>query len=242
MSDQTLLLDDIKNAVTELNLLEPFDETRLRGASYDFAAGRTIVIINPRSEGGITPIDLEVKGECAIPPGRATIVQSLESVNMPLNMKGRLSLRSRLASKLWFFAGGPIDPGYKGYLFLPLANLSDVPLVLKYGEPLVSGEFIRLQRETKAYPDTEDTPYTSIPADRLPEPPPEVVYNVTILTTLVIQLQTQAEQLQEALESLEPEVKATSRVVDWVLLAAIGGILGGVVAGGVLAILLAIFS
>jgi len=233
MPDATLISKEIKKAVQQEGLLTPFDEGRLKGASYDFAVGRTIIIVHPRSEGGIVAIDLAVCKSWQVPPGRAAIVYSLESVNMPHNMKGRLALRSRLATKLWFFAGGQIDPGYKGCLYLPLANLSDVPLSLTYGEPVVSGEFVRIGERT--WPYSSET-FCSIPEDRLPEPPPEIVYNVADLTTLVTELQSHIEKLRGAIGKMEPRMEATTMIVNGVVLAAIAGILAGVVAGAIISL------
>lgn len=232
MSDRTLLNTDIARAVKEVALLEPFNRGNLRGVSYDFSVGRTMIVIHSESEGGIQATDLQVKRKWTIPPGRAAIVYSLEKVRMPLSMKGRLSLRARQATKLLFFAGGPIDPGYKGYLFLPLVNLSDAPIELSYGEAIVTGEFVELAEEADPYPAAQ---LDSIPEDRLPPVPADSVYDLARLTGLAEELQAAVVELRTELGLQQPRIEATSRVVDFVLLGAVAGVLLGTVGGGIVA-------
>jgi dCTP deaminase len=232
MPDETLLRQEIHHEAVNNGLLRPFDPDGLRGASYDLRVGRTVVIVNPEND-GITPIDLEVKGTWDLPPGRAAILYSLERVRLPNDMKGRLSIRSRIATRLLNFPGGPIDPGYSGHLFLPLANLSDVPIAIEYGQPIVTVEFVRLGRETTPYPHQD---LDSIPKERLPAPPPEPVFDLTKLTAAVVKLESEYEQLRISVEPLQGRVESTGRIVDWVMLAAVGGLGAGAVAGGILAL------
>ncbi len=232
MPDHTLLADEIESEAVENGLLVPFDHNRLKGASYDLAAGRTIVIVEPETE-GITPIDLEVKHSREIPPGRAAILYSLEKVRMPVGMKGRLSMKSSVATKLLLFAGGPIDPGYKGHLFLPLANLSDVPIRITYGEAIVTAEFVRLGQDAQPYSDEE---FDSIPNERLPVPPRQPVFDPTELTGAVKKLQLEIQTLRAAVQPLETNINATSRIVDAVVLGALAGIGAGIAGGGIIAL------
>ncbi len=232
MPDETLLADDIAREAVQNSLLVPFDATRLKGASYELAAGRTIIIVHAEDE-GITPIDLEVKLTWEIPPGRAAILYSLEQVEMPVNMKGRLSMKSSIATKLLLFAGGPVDPGYRGHLFLPLANLSDAPITITYGERIVTVEFIRLGSDAQPYSARR---FDSIPPERLPTPPQDVVYDLGRVTAELVSLRSGFEEVQRAVKLQEPTLEATSRIVDVVVLGALAGIGAGAAAGGILAL------
>jgi len=227
MGDKTLLKQDIKRAAEEFGLLDPFVEERLGGASYDIASGQTIIIV---SEEGLNPIDLQILEEYEIPPGRTAILKSQEKVMMPRKMKGRLSLKAREAAKLLFFAGGPIDPGYRGYLFLPIANLSDAPVKITYGQPIVTAEFTWLEQEAEPY---SDEVFESVPRYRLPPIPPAPVHSLSKLTGMVDQHRSQILALQRVQEAQQPTLDATSRIVDFVVLGAVAGVGAGIAAGGI---------
>jgi deoxycytidine triphosphate deaminase len=233
MSDETLVAEDIRLEATQNALITPFFEDHLRGASYDLAAGDRLIIVRPESEGGLLWIDLEGQKSWRIPPGRTAILQTLEKLSVPLDMKGRVSLRAWVAAKLLTSPGGQIDPGYRGYLFLPLVNLGDVPITITYGETIVTAEFVRLSRNTRPYSDVE---LDSIPEDRLPEVPATPVYSHEAMSTLVDQLTTQVRRLERAHELQQPMIDATARVADFAVLGAVAGMGAGAVGGGVVAI------
>lgn len=235
MSDETLIGSEIGVAASQEHLLEPFDQGRIRGASYEIRAGRTIIIAYSDSEGGVSPIDLEVKREWSIPPGHTAILYSLERVTLPLDMKARLSLRARLATKLLLFAGGLVDPGYQGYLFLPLANLSDSPIEIRYGDPIVTAEFVRIGKQAQPY-STES--FESIPHDRLPSVPPERVSDLIELTRLTSQHAALLANLAKTIEAQNPLVQANTRIVDTMT----GALITGVGAGAALATILTLFT
>jgi len=70
-------------------------------------------------------------------------------MNLPLDMKARLSLRNTYTVKRLNFDGGIIDPGYRGHLFITLANLGDSTIEIQYGDPLITAEFVRLPHYAK---------------------------------------------------------------------------------------------
>jgi deoxycytidine triphosphate deaminase len=233
VSDETLVAEDIRVEATENGLINPFFEHHLRGASYDLAAGSSLIIVRPESEGGLLWIDLEGQNTWSIPPGRTAILKTLEKVSVPLNMKGRLSLRAWVAAKLLTSPGGQIDPGYRGYLFLPLVNLGDVPITITYGETIVTAEFVRLSRNTTPYSDLQ---FDSIPQDRLPDAPATAVYSVETMSTLVDKLTAQIGKLERAQELQQPMIDATARVADFAVLGAVAGTVAGAIGGGIVAV------
>ena len=59
-------------------------------------------------------------------------------------MIARWNIRVRHAYAGLLWVGGPqVDPGYAGYLFCPIYNLSDKPVTLYKGEPLALMDFSR---------------------------------------------------------------------------------------------------
>jgi len=213
MADETLIDKEIKDFGEKL--LEPFKPSRVKGASYDISVGARIrlVLQEPDGTARFQWVALDVPGapgSVLIAPGSTCIIESLEKVHMPIDMKGRLALRAFHARRLLFFAGGVIDPGYDGFLYLPMANMGDIPVKLEYGEPLVSAEFVRLNKETTPYQPT-----------RAPEEEQPTVFDRERLSR---EIQRQGESIQEMLKRLETNetlANASQRILDMVVLAAV---------------------
>ena len=221
MGDATLIREDI--AQLGESLLTSFNDSCLKVASYDIRVGSLVVLAYPEEEGGITSRDLlavEGKNTVIIPPGQACVGRSLEKLQMPLDMKGRLSLRTYWATQLLSYPGGPIDPGYSGFLFFPITNISDSPASLQYGEPLVTAEFIRIATPASS-PYAEETILT---LKNPPGVPVRKPYNPVEMTIKI-------EQLDRRAASWEPLIESTKRIMDAVLLALVAGIAAGAIAG-----------
>lgn len=170
MADETLLDADIRREAMENNLLTPFSADVLKGASYDMRVGRTAIVVLSEREGGYVRVDVEHKGGLEIPVSRSAVIYSLERLNLPADMKGRMSLRSYFAIKGLLYNGGIIDPGYKGYLFFTVVNQGPSPLRLAYGERLVTTEFVRLGRPAFTIYN-EGIEILEVPEEKLPPLP-----------------------------------------------------------------------
>ena len=213
MTDETLIDKEIED-LGEV-LLEPFEPARVKGASYDIRVGARIRLVQQEPDGTarFRWEALDVPGapsSVPIPPGSTCIIESLEKVHMPKDMKGRLALRAFHARRLIFFAGGVIDPGYDGFLYLPMANMGDVSVELKYGEALVSAEFVKLNKEATLYQPSKA--------------PEEVEPTVFDREKLSAQIQRQGESIEKILKRLdegETKLNATELVVNMVVLAAV---------------------
>lgn len=220
MSDQTLLDQHIRDRGD--TLITPFDDSRVRGSSYDVSAGRTIILALSEREGGYQYIDLEHKGQQVIPPGHTAILQSREFLTIPQNIKARISLKAGYATRMIFFAGGIIDPGFEGRLWLPIANLSTQELVLGYDDRMFRIEFTALG---------DDAQIISEPAPNkptLPALPNEPVYDVADLSRRLLDLSDRFSGVEEQARSYEP----TNEILQGLVYAT----LAGLVAGGLFAI------
>ena len=165
MPEETLLAADI--IASGKTLFDDFDPNGVKGVSYDIRVGSTARI--PASDGNSEYLSISLgespsQPKVSISPGSACIIRSLEKLHMPNDIKGRISLRAYNAKRLIFFAGGIIDPGYDNYLFLPLINMGDKPLELKYGEPLVTAEFVKLCKPTLPYKPGPEPPSAFAPS------------------------------------------------------------------------------
>jgi deoxycytidine triphosphate deaminase len=216
--DQTLLDTEIKRKGNAL--LEPFSEQCVRGASYDLRVGAKAVLTlpkknkSPHADHGRSWISLGKNNPVLrIPPAHSVTIYSMEKVNMPLDMKGRLSLRTSYTVKRLNFDGGVIDPGYKGYLFFTLANLGDSTIEVRYGDPIVTAEFVQLPHTAIPY---SDKVIEDVDEKKLPPLPAGDWYDLIALTTKV-------QELEEKAKNYEP----TQRIMDFVLLAAVAGLVSG---------------
>lgn len=216
MADETLIDREIQGIGNQL--LEPFEHGSVKGASYDIRVGAAIRIPSSNAGGNIQWVALGIpplQESVSIPPGSTCIIQSREKVHMPKDMKGRLALRASHARQLLFFPGGVIDPGYDDYLFLPIANLGDTPVELRYEEALISAEFTKLDKEAAPYDRGGEPPHV------LAEHP--AVFDRVRLSAEVREHGASIRTILNRLESSEILVNASQRILDLVVLAAVAG-------------------
>jgi dCTP deaminase len=129
-------------------LINPFEESQIQGATYDFRVG----------EHGATTslkklVNIKEAGFLLLQPGDFGILTVLEEVRLGLQYAARFGLRSKHARKGLIATTGPqIDPGYHGRLIIGVTNLTPRPISLPYKDDLLSVEFHRLEQpSTKPY-------------------------------------------------------------------------------------------
>lgn len=216
MADETLIDKEIR-AIGE-QLLEPFDPSCVKGASYDIRVGGVAILPSTNTDSKTQSVALgeaPLQKSVPVPPGSTCIIRSLEKVHMPNYIKGRLALRAFHARRLIFFAGGIIDPGYDDFLFLPIANLGDTPIELKYGEALVTAEFTNLRKEATPYQRGEEVP--GVVAER------PFIFDRLRLSREVRKHGKSIEEMQNKLGRSEIRLGASERILDLVVLAAVAG-------------------
>jgi deoxycytidine triphosphate deaminase len=150
-----LLSDQIRHYVDNHKLIHPFNEGQLKRAGYELSVGEVYSVA-----GHTRPLsDRPGENELRIEPFEVAIIQTHERVNIPDFLIGRWNIRVRWAYKGLLWVGGPqVDPGYQGYLFCPIYNLSDQTVILHRGEPLALLDFVTTTPPTgspKPYPNPE---------------------------------------------------------------------------------------
>ena len=225
MADETLIDKEIKDFGEKL--LEPFEPSCVKGASYDIRVGEIAQLPPPEGEDQPRTVALGPGFQASvwIPPGSTCVIRSLEKVHMPKDMKGRLALRAFHARRLIFFPGGIVDPGYDDYLFLPIANLGDVPVELKYEEALITAEFIKLSKEAGPYEPSKEAPSKAAV--------PPVLFDRVKLSKEVQQQGETIRGIERRLDTSEIQMAASQLILNLVVLAA--------VAGGAVAAILVLF-
>ncbi len=163
----TVLSDgQIKDYVTKTKLIEPFDEMLLSPASYDLRVGQRI--LKSRRDGDTPIVNLETERILQIGTAEFVEILTLEKVNMPMDLCGRMGIRSYYTRKgLISFVGPQIDPGFKGNLIVSLFNTGPRPIVLKYGEAFCTVEFSKLDAPSKKAYSGEYQGQTDFPSENI---------------------------------------------------------------------------
>lgn len=133
---------EIREALEKGGLkIDSFESKNLEPASYDIRAGRILVarrgIINLRNE----PVVLR--------HGDWAELESLEAVELPLNMAATVGVRTSLTRRgLDWFGGPQIDPGYQGKIYISVFNAASTPIDIIYGMPYATLIFYRLAKNS----------------------------------------------------------------------------------------------
>ena len=125
--------------------IDPFDPQYLEPASYDVRARRVLV-----ARRGI--VDL-AKESVVLRHGDWAEMESMEVMELPLNLAATVGLRSGLTRRgLDWFGGPQIDPGYNGRIYISVFNASSTPVELTYAMSFATVIFYRLGKNaSRAY-------------------------------------------------------------------------------------------
>lgn len=185
-----LLADEIKRLCEgDSPMITPFEPGRLRPASYQLTLG------DEANVGGQHRRVDSIDGIVLV-PHQVAVVCTREVLTIPRNVIARWSLRVTNIYEGLLWTGGPqVDPGWKGRLFCPIYNLSEREVVLKYGDPMFTIDFVRTTCEKTAeleilkqeYPKVWFTPERSTlqqhDRHRLHSAPYEALRELTELST-----------------------------------------------------------
>lgn len=136
-------------------LVSEFDENRLKYGRYYLKLGRDILITPDGSN------DSPLPGEgtyCKIPPGQIALLFTHESIQVPHNAMGFISVRTTEKIKgLVNISGFHVDPGFKGHLQFSVYNAGSKPIYLDYERECFLLWFCDLVGPTHDSWTTEDT-------------------------------------------------------------------------------------
>lgn len=132
---------EIRRAIEAGELgIEPFAESSLQPASYDFRIGRQAFVSSTREK-----VDVSQTGLIVIEPGDFAVVESIERVELGQQTAAMLGLRSEYARQGLLLLSGPqIDPGFRGVLVMRVVNLAPKRIALPYEAPFLTAQFFRL--------------------------------------------------------------------------------------------------
>ncbi|TKJ64918.1 hypothetical protein PviCFBP13515_17590 [Pseudomonas viridiflava] len=125
------------------NLILPFDEKNLRHSSYDLTVGDEYYIGQTDAE--FETQKLRPSQSITIPPHAVCFILTAESINLPIDVTARVSLRmTHIYAGMVLTSQPPFDPAYSGKVVIMLHNLSSAFYHLKCGERVATIEFTSL--------------------------------------------------------------------------------------------------
>jgi deoxycytidine triphosphate deaminase len=132
-----LLRDEILYYQRKCNLIEPFEIENLKPAAYRLRVGDQYSVEGENKH-------LKQGESLEIGPFQVAIIKTQERVNLPHFLIGRWNIDVSKAYQGLLWVGGPqVDPGYSGYLFCPIYNLSSSKVELQQGESLAVIDFVK---------------------------------------------------------------------------------------------------
>lgn len=151
---------------------EYYDERQVKTAAYDLRVGAEYYVDDPpqRASGRLKTRHLGREGmTLQIRANQVILVRTLESIDMPEDLVGHLSLKlDVLLDGIIMASQSQIDAGYKGPIFALLYNLSHDTVTLKRGQSLLRLEFEELDETTDAPYHGDFKPYFRL-ADVVPK-------------------------------------------------------------------------
>lgn len=113
-------------------------EKQISYASYNIRIGKKVVVEGERE------YNLSKYDKVELKPFEVAIIQTYEIINMPLDLIGRWNIKVKKAYEGLVWVGGPqVDPGYCGYLYCPVYNMSDKSVILEFGKEIATMDFVK---------------------------------------------------------------------------------------------------
>ena len=145
---------EILSRVKRDSLIEPFREENLQPASYDLTLGNEFLSPRPGYlELQEKPEYLTEIGHTCLLPGKFCLATTLEWLNLPLDLAGKVEGRSSVG-RLGITAhvtAGFVDPGFKGRITLEIANHGPNTIKLVSGMRIAQIAFELVQGCTQGY-------------------------------------------------------------------------------------------
>ena len=148
---------DIRSELAAKRLrVEPLGDSAVQPASVDLRLGRQLLVFQNHLEPYIdvkqdmahltAPVEIDEINPFVLHPGEFVLGMTLEYVELPDDLVGRLDGKSSLGrlGLVVHSTAGFVDPGWQGNLTLELSNLATLPIYLYYGMKSSQISFMRL--------------------------------------------------------------------------------------------------
>ena len=134
-----LSADSIRRYQALVDLVHPWDPTRLGPASYELTVGPEFLV--GQQAGLATPDDPWID----IPPNALVFVSMMERIRLPLYLSARFDLHISFIYRGLLLGTGPqVDPGFRGVLSCPIHNITNESVRLRLGDAFAKMEFLKI--------------------------------------------------------------------------------------------------
>jgi deoxycytidine triphosphate deaminase len=139
-----LTAEQIANYVRVTGLLSPFDETHLKGATYEVGIARNAYSWDENKKKKLVSVSEQGQKGIVLEPNSITFVETDVEFRLPQYIAIRFNLHIKLVHRGLLLGTGPIvDPGFRGRLLIPLHNLTSSPYTIAEGEKIIWIEFTK---------------------------------------------------------------------------------------------------
>jgi deoxycytidine triphosphate deaminase len=132
---------EIRNYARVTGMIHPYDDSRLKAASYSAGMGGTFV--RWESDKRIEE-DIQSLSEIVLPANSISFVQTDITFRLPHYIALRFNLQISHVHRGILLGTGPVvDPGFEGKLLIPLHNLTSTNYAIPITEPLIWIDFTK---------------------------------------------------------------------------------------------------
>ena len=155
----------ILKSIQDNDVIKPFDKTRIKNGAYELSLGGQVFLTNSKSK-EIKKVESE--GIIQIEPGQFALLLTEETVKIPKDKIGFISIKAKIKFKgLVNVSGFHVDPDFNGQLLFSVYNAGPATIVLKRGEnyfPLWLAELSEKQNYVGTHPNQDSIPSNPIEA------------------------------------------------------------------------------
>jgi len=146
---------EIRRLIKEKGIIENFLDEHIEGAGIDVRVGKIFHLKSgaklTASERILPEVEEVAEKSFTLKPEHYVLIQTMEKVNMPLNLCARMLPRSTVQRSGVYQFHAFIDPGYSGALTFGMKNLGKFDFDFEKGTKIAQLVFEEVKGETKAY-------------------------------------------------------------------------------------------
>ncbi len=150
-----LAYSEIKKLITEKKLVENHLEENIEGAGIDVRVGKIFHLKSgaklTASERVLPEVEEVPEKHFVLKPEHYVLIQTIEKVNMPLDLCARMLPRSTIQRSGVYQFHAFIDPGYSGALTFGMKNLGKFNFEFEKGTKIAQLIFEEVKGEAKGY-------------------------------------------------------------------------------------------
>jgi dCTP deaminase len=143
--------EKLKERIAAEKLITPYDEAAINHCAYELAMGnQATVTVGPATKGTDRKVTLKDRDPLVIPPGQFALLLTKETVTIPLDSIGFISIRAKKKFEgLVNVSGFHVDPGFSGRLKFSVYNAGGQDILITESDRVFMLWYAALDRETR---------------------------------------------------------------------------------------------